>query len=94
MLEGILRIIKRDGHLSRSRLAGDPGMIDGAIDELLKRGYLLEEKTSEGCSTFCSSCPFAKNCSKEIIKAYQISDKGNRLLEQSQLYPPLEGPGR
>lgn len=85
MLEDILKIIKRDGYISRSRLAGelnlDRGMVDGAIDELVNRGYLLEGETSEGCSTFCANCPYAKSCSKEIVKVYRMSDKGNRHVQ-------------
>ncbi|MFA5536507.1 MAG: winged helix-turn-helix domain-containing protein [Bacillota bacterium] len=84
MLKDILRIINRDGLISRTILADElnltQAVVDDGIDQLLRMGYLLEEKTGENCSTFCTSCPFAKNCSKEIIKTFQISEKGKRYL--------------
>ncbi|MEG3069509.1 MAG: hypothetical protein HQP61_10595 [Peptococcaceae bacterium] len=85
MLRGILRIISRDGYISRSQLAKELNILKDIVDEgimqLLRRGYLLEENTGEGCATFCVKCPFARNCSKEIVKTFKISAKGERYLK-------------
>ena len=86
ILGDILRIISRDGYISRTQLAKELNVfkeiIDEGISRLLKMGYLLEEDTGEGCPSFCTKCPFAKNCSKEIVKAYKISAKGGRFLKR------------
>ncbi len=87
MLDRILRIIDRDGYISRSRLAGELNlpreMIDEGIGQLIRMGYLVEENTAEGCSTICAKCPFAKNCGKEIVKIFKISGKGKGYLNNS-----------
>ncbi|NMA94836.1 MAG: hypothetical protein GX974_02205 [Clostridiales bacterium] len=85
MLEDILKIINRDGYISRSMIASElnipQGLVDDGIGELLRMGHILEEETGEDCVTFCANCPFAKNCSKEIVQSYKISDKGKNLLK-------------
>ncbi|NLK08424.1 MAG: winged helix-turn-helix domain-containing protein [Firmicutes bacterium] len=85
MLTDILKIIDRDGYISRSELSREldvyQSMIDDGITELLRMGYLLEVQTGEDCPTVCAGCPFAKQCSKEIVKTFQVSDKGRHYLE-------------
>lgn len=84
MLKDILRIIDRDGRISRTLLAREltvaAEMIDSGIDQLIRMGYLVEVATGESCSTICGNCPFATNCSKEIVKTYSISAKGESYL--------------
>ena len=86
MLENILRIINRDGYISKSMISREldisEEMIDEGINQLLRMGYILEEKTGEDCSTLCGNCPFAKNCNKEIVKTFEISDKGSSVLNK------------
>ena len=83
MLKDMLKIIRRDGYISRPRLAKELNVsgetVDDGINQLMRMGYLTEEKTGEGCSTSCAKCPFAQNCSKEIVKAFRISEKGGKL---------------
>ncbi len=84
MIKEILRIIDRDGYISKTQIAHElgtsSGMVDAIISQLLETGYLLYESTGENCSTICAKCPFAQNCSKEIIKIFKMSDKGKRYL--------------
>ncbi len=86
MLKEILKIISRDGYLSRSQLAAEldtsTEIIDVGIEQLLRMGYLLEEDTGQSCSTVCTKCPFASNCNKDIVKTFQISEKGSKYLEK------------
>lgn len=86
MLGDLLRIISRGGYISRFQLAGELNvfkeMVDEGIDQLLRMGYLLAENTGEGCSTFCTKCPYAENCNKEIVKVFRISAKGTRFLKK------------
>ncbi len=85
MLRGILRIISRDGFLSRTNLARELNIpkeiIDEGINQLLQTGYLSKVNTGVDCATSCANCSYGKNCGKEIIKAYRISDKGNKYLK-------------
>lgn len=80
--------MKRDGLLARSSISAElktsKEMVDDAIGQLLRMGYLAEDKTSEGCADFCSTCPFAKNCQKEIVKTFKITGKGLSYLEKQQ----------
>ena len=84
MLKDILKIIHRDGFFSRRMLAQELSlseeMIDDGINQLVRMGYLLEEETGADCVSICSGCAFAKNCNKEIVKTFKISDKGNKYL--------------
>lgn len=85
MLKDILRIIDRDGLISRPLLAKEINvtaeMIDSGIDQLIRMEYLLEAPTGENCATICTNCPFATNCSKEIVKSYSLSPKGQSYLQ-------------
>ena len=83
MLQDILKIITRDGYISRTQIAEelkvDLNIIDEGISQLLRMGYLEEERTGENCSTFCGNCPFAKNCNKEIVKTFKLSEKASNI---------------
>lgn len=84
MLGNILRIINRDGYISRAMLAGELNIpeeiINEGINQLLRMGYIFQEETGQDCATFCVKCSFAKNCNKEIIKTFAISNKGSSYL--------------
>lgn len=84
MLKDILKIIDREGLISKTQIAKELELqfdiIEEGVNQLLRMGYLIEDKTGESCSTFCSSCPFAKTCHKEILKTFKISDKGKKYL--------------
>lgn len=84
MLADILRAIDRDGYISRSQLAKELGVAEGmvslGIDHLLQMGYLVAEEKGADCASTCANCPFARNCSKEIVKLFTISDRGKNYL--------------
>jgi hypothetical protein len=84
LLKSILKFISRKGYISRSHLSKELGVAEEVVGDgiahLLRMGYLLEEDSGNDCAVFCTNCPFAQNCSKEIVKFYRISDKGNRYL--------------
>ncbi|HHT50809.1 MAG TPA: winged helix-turn-helix domain-containing protein [Eubacteriaceae bacterium] len=86
MLKEILRIINREGYISIVSIAKELNisgqLVEDGVKQLVRMCYILEEKTGEDCSTFCGNCPFAKNCSKEIVKTYNISDKGINFLKK------------
>lgn len=88
MLKDILFAIERDKILSKTRLAREfkvtVPMIDDAIDQLLRMGYLVKEETGNDCVVSCGSCPMASQCGKDILTTYVLSDKGRALLAQAE----------
>lgn len=80
MLKDILNKINKDGYFSNRILAKElnvtEDVISDAISQLIRMGYIVKEESSYDCSTACGGCPFAQSCNKEIIKTYQISEKG------------------
>lgn len=84
MLREILRILNDDGYFSISQLAekinSSPGAAEGALQQLIRMGYIKKEETGESCTTFCGSCPYAQQCSKEVINTYEITSRGKELL--------------
>lgn len=84
MLQDILKIINRDNYISKTMIAKELKLplevIEDGIDQLLRMGYIKEEKTGQDCSVACGNCPFAKSCSKEIVKTFGLGDKADSLL--------------
>lgn len=84
MLKDILKIINRESLISKTRIAEELNInvdiIEEGVNQLLRMGYLIEDRTGQGCITFCSGCPYAKACHKDILKTFKISDKGIRYL--------------
>ncbi len=79
MLKDLLKLIEKYGYISRDKFARElglrPELVDDGLAQLERMGYLTKEETGDDCADFCSSCPFAKSCSKEIITTYKMSEK-------------------
>lgn len=84
MLKEILQVLNEDGYFSLTTLAekinSTPGAADGALQQLIRMGYIKKEETGESCTVFCGSCPYAQQCGKEVINTYEITDRGKELL--------------
>lgn len=84
MLKGILRHLNDDAYFSLIRLADklntSPGAAEAAIQQLVRMGYIKEEKTGEACASSCGGCPSAQHCGKEIVNIYEITAKGKELI--------------
>lgn len=84
MLKELLARIEGDGYFSKSLLARELNMSEEMINEglaqLLRMGYMKEEESGADCSTSCSGCAFANFCHKEVVKMYQLTDRGRALL--------------
>jgi DNA-binding transcriptional MocR family regulator len=84
MLRELLAAIERDQMLSKSKLARElkvsEAVIDQALQQLIRMGYLIREQGGEPCPVSCGSCPLAASCGKEILVTYRITDKGHQLL--------------
>lgn len=79
MLKQILEIIQRENYISKSMIAAElklpEGLIEDGLNQLERMGYLEKEESGAGCLTACTKCPFAKNCSKEIVQTYKMDPK-------------------
>lgn len=86
MLKDILMIIDRDRKISRSHISREINiedtLVDDGISQLIRMGFILEEEAGADCVVACSNCPFIKSCQKEIVKIFQISQKGKDYLAQ------------
>lgn len=86
MIADILKIIARDGYISYTQLAHElkttQDMVERGIEQLLRMNYISETDGGEDCLTVCSNCPFAKNCSKEVVKTFSLAAKGKEYLKQ------------
>lgn len=82
MLTEILNIIERDGYIKKDSLAKELNitvdLVEDGLAQLIRMGFLQENATGEACTTFCANCPFANNCSKEVVKAYSLTDKSRQ----------------
>lgn len=91
MLEAVLREIKKTGYLSKTKIAAalqtNPGLIEEAITQLISLGYLkiADGNTLPGlCDQKCAGCPLSRRCAQQLpIKAITITEKGERLLNQT-----------
>ncbi len=83
MLKELLAHINGDGYFSKPLLARtlniSEAMVDEGLSQLLRMGY-MEEETPVSCTDGCSGCAFAAFCHKELVKMYQLTDRGRALL--------------
>lgn len=83
MLKDILRILFDTKMYSKSNIARElnisEDMVELAIEDLIKRGFLAEEEAGPSCTGSCIGCSI-KNCNKEVVKSYHITEKGLKLL--------------
>ncbi len=85
MLKEILAQIYRDGFLAKAQLARELSipetMIDEGIAQLIRMGYLKEEKGGIDCATTaCAGCAFAAMCGKNPVIFYEVTERGEALL--------------
>lgn len=84
MLKKVLKEIKDAKVLSISDIAEYLGtseaMVEGAIDQLDRMGYIDEDMGSPTCETKCSGCRLS-SCNTIPLKTVTITDKGRKLLE-------------
>lgn len=84
MLQDILRVIQRDGIILRPKIARElnlsEDLVDDGIRELIRMGFIVQEETGSDCAVACAKCPMAQTCLKEVVKTYQISEKGKHYL--------------
>ena len=86
MLKDVLREISQAKILSTSTIAQDldlsEAMVEGAIEQLSRMGYVHEDMGSPTCETQCSGCSMS-SCNSIPLKTLSITDKGSKLLENN-----------
>lgn len=84
MLKKVLKQISEAKALSIPNIAQDlntsEAIIEGAIDQLDRMGYIIEDMGSPTCETKCSGCSIS-SCNITPLKTVSITDKGYNLLE-------------
>ena len=84
MLKDILKEISQAKIFSTSVIAQDldisEGIVEDAIQQLSRMGYIHEDMGSPTCETKCSGCPMS-SCNSIPLKTLSITDKGSKLLE-------------
>ncbi len=84
MLKKVLKEIKDAKVLSLADIAQSlntsEAMVQGAIDQLDRMGYIDEDMGSPTCETKCSGCTLS-SCNTIPLKTVTITDKGYKLLD-------------
>lgn len=84
MLKDILKEISIAKVFSKSLIAKNLNisetMVEDAIKQLSRMGYITEDMGSPTCETKCSGCSIS-SCNTIPLKTLSITDKGSRLLE-------------
>ncbi len=82
MLQDILNIIKRDRLISRINIAREldipEDLVNDGLDQLLRMGYIVEDKSDFDCESLCSGCAYASSCQKELIKTFKLADRAEK----------------
>ena len=85
MLKNVLKEIDTAKIFSVSAIAKNlnttEALIEEAIMQLIRMGYIDEDKSSSTCETSCNSCSMSSMCNIMTLKTISITDKGKKLLK-------------
>ena len=84
MIKDILKEISIAHVLDTSKIAKklniSIALVEQAIEQLSRMGYISEDMGSHSCETKCSSCPLA-NCDSIPLRTLTITEKGINALD-------------
>lgn len=84
MLKETLRILNDNKMFSLSKVSSELNisseMAEDIILQLTRMGYISKSETPTCTSSACTSCAYSSNCSKELVKYYQLTEKGRVFL--------------
>ncbi|HLS53419.1 MAG TPA: FeoC-like transcriptional regulator [Tissierellaceae bacterium] len=84
MLKDLLRTIKKTKSYSANLVARkmniSESMVEDMMKQLIRMGYIIEDKGVSHCETPCIKCPYMKTCNQNPATIYRISNKGEKLL--------------
>lgn len=83
MIKDVLKEISQAKILDKKEIAKKlnitEALVEQAIDQLSRMGYIKEDMGSHSCETKCSSCPMS-TCNSVPLKTLTITEKGRKLL--------------
>ncbi len=86
MLKDVLYEISKMKIYSPSLIGKNLGLSEAIVEELIgqliRMGYLTEDKESPTCDSKCGSCAYASVCNSFTVTTFTISKKGQELLER------------
>lgn len=84
MIKDVLKEISIAKVLDTGKIAKNlnltEALVEEAIEQLSRMGYVIEDMGSHTCETKCSSCPIS-SCNTIPLKTLSITEKGKNLLE-------------
>lgn len=84
MIKDILKEISIAQVLDTGKIANKlnitEALVEQAIEQLSRMGYISEDMGSHSCETKCSSCPLA-NCTTTPLRTLAITEKGEKALD-------------
>lgn len=87
MLKDVLNEINQLNSFSKSLISKNLNLpieiIDDLVQQLIRMGYLDRIESPSYCERPCSSCPYARSCNIDLVKMYQVSQKGHDLLNNN-----------
>jgi len=85
MIKEVLKEISKVRVYSTSSIANNLNineeLVEEAIFQLIRMGYIVEDETSPDCNVKCSGCAYSSICNAKSIKTLSITEKGKLLLE-------------
>ncbi len=85
MLKSILKEIHKARVFSIPLIAKNlnisEALVEEAIDQLSRMGYIVEDMGSPTCETKCSGCSMKSFCNIIPLKTISITEKGKHLLK-------------
>lgn len=83
MIKDVLKEISIAKVLDTGKIAKNlnltEALVEEAIEQLSRMGYVIEDMGSHTCETKCSSCPIS-SCNTIPLKTLSITEKGKKLL--------------
>jgi predicted transcriptional regulator len=84
LLKDILRMIKNEKYISKSKIAKElnttEAVIEQAFSQLYNMGYIKIQNSTDCSSHKCSGCSFAAFCNKMPLNTIIITEKGEKIL--------------
>lgn len=88
MLKELLIEVNQANYISKALMAKKLGqpvtLIEDGFAQLVRLGYLQEDRGLQNCELPCGGCPYASMCNKNPISTMSITKKGQRYLERQQ----------
>lgn len=85
MLKDILKMIKKERYISKSKIAKElnttEDVIEQAFSQLYNMGYINIQNSKECSELKCRGCAYASLCNKKVpLNTIIITEKGEKIL--------------